>query len=143
MCCPLCGALCALSRPDIFAAFVLVLSADLCRLVCCVRYVYGIDLLRCAFTELFPVRLRFVSLYRLRDMYCGAILLIPCPPISLLHVRSDYADTDHSSFSDNSSSVKLSDFFKPEDPKTSRHHVQVQCLVLTLLVDTLLYMLTL
>ena len=36
----------------------------------------------------------------------------------------EYADSDKSSFSDNSSSVKLSDFFKQDDPKTSRHHVQ-------------------
>jgi hypothetical protein len=36
----------------------------------------------------------------------------------------DYADTDHSSFSDNSSSVKVSDFFKSDDPKASKHHVE-------------------
>jgi hypothetical protein len=33
----------------------------------------------------------------------------------------EYQDSDHSSFSDNSSSTKLSDFFKPDDPKTSKH----------------------
>lgn len=36
----------------------------------------------------------------------------------------DYSETDHSSFSDNSSSVKLSDYFKPDDPKTTRHVTQ-------------------
>lgn len=36
---------------------------------------------------------------------------------------ADYAESDHSSFSDNSSSTKLSDYFKSDDPKTSKHHV--------------------
>lgn len=37
---------------------------------------------------------------------------------------TDYADSDHSSFSDNSSSTKMSDFFKQDDPKKSKHHVE-------------------
>ena len=51
-----------------------------------------------------------------------------CPQTDMIKWLSkyliDYSESDHSSFSDNSSSTKLSDYFKPEDAKAAKHVVQ-------------------